>query len=216
MCCRYYMEMSPELRPIVEEMNRSPLAGRMRDQLGRPLTAEGEVRPTDIVPAIASARDGSRAVFPMVFGFQPLPGASAPLINARVESAAEKPTFRESWKSHRCLLPASWYFEWEHLINPATLKVKSGDKYLIQARGSRWTWLAGLYRLEEARGIRYPAFVILTREAADSIRFIHDRMPVILSPEAAEEWIRPSADPEKLVRLACTDVVHSPCGGVPA
>ena len=57
MCCRYYMEMSPELRPIVEEMNRSPLAGRMRDRLARPLTAEGEVRPTDIVPVIATGNE---------------------------------------------------------------------------------------------------------------------------------------------------------------
>ena len=43
MCCRYYMEMSPELRPIVEEMNHAPLAAKMRDKLGKPLTTVGEV-----------------------------------------------------------------------------------------------------------------------------------------------------------------------------
>ncbi len=206
------MEMSPELRPIVEEMNRSPLAERMRDQLGRPLTSEGEVRPTDIVPVFASARTGEKAVFPMVFGFQPLPGASAPLINARSESADRKETFREAWKSHRCLIPASWYYEWEHLVNPATMRTRTGDKYLLQSRGSRWTWLAGLYRLEEVRGLRYPAFVILTREAADNIRFIHDRMPVILPTETADDWIRPSSDPKELLKRARTDILYSPCG----
>ena len=39
MCCRYYMEMNPELRPIVEEMNRAPLAVKMREKLGKPLTS---------------------------------------------------------------------------------------------------------------------------------------------------------------------------------
>ena len=210
------MEMSPELRPIVEEMNRSPLAERMRDLLGKPLTSEGEVHPTDIVPVLATARNGARAVFPMVFGFQPLPGSSAPLINARSESADRKPTFQDSWKSHRCLIPASWYYEWEHLVNPATMRTRTGDKYLLQSRGSHWTWLAGLYRLEEYRGLHYPAFVILTREAGDSIRFIHDRMPVILPTEAAGDWIRPSSDPQELLKLARTDILYSPCKGLSA
>ena len=53
MCCRYYMEMSPELRPIIEEANRSALKERIVDKLGRPLITEGEVRPTNIVPVIA-------------------------------------------------------------------------------------------------------------------------------------------------------------------
>ena len=69
MCCRYYMEMNPELRPIVEEMNRAPLAVKMREKLGKPLTSEGEVRPTDIVPAIASAPSGTAKVYPMLWGF---------------------------------------------------------------------------------------------------------------------------------------------------
>ena len=216
MCCRYYMEMSPELRPIVEEMNRSPLAARMRDHLARPLTLEGEVRPTDIVPVLATARNGERAAFPMVFGFRPFPGASAPLINARSETASRKEPFREAWNGHRCVIPASWYFEWEHLVNPSTLRTKRGDKYLLQSRGSPWTWLAGLYRLEESRGLRYPAFVILTREAADSIRFIHGRMPVILHTEDARAWIRPDSDPDELVKKARTDLLYSPCGGLSA
>ena len=58
--------------------------------------------------------------------------------------------------------------------------------------------------------------MILTRDAADGIRFIHDRMPVILPTEAAGEWIRPSSDPEKLLKLARTDIVWSPCGSASA
>ena len=207
MCCRYYLEMSPELRDIVEEMNRSPLTEKMVDKLGRPTVTEGEVRPTNIVPTIASSARGARAVFPMVFGFPPAQGASAPMINARVETASQKPMFKEAWKSHRCVIPASYYFEWEHLVNPATGKKKTGDKYLIQPKGSQLSWLAGLYRIEEVRGLKYPSFTILTREPGEEIRFIHDRMPVILPGDLVAQWIQPDADPNLLVRSAITDMV---------
>ena len=71
MCCRYYIEMSPELRPIVQEMNRAPLTSRMIDKLGRGVTTEGEVRPADIVPVIAPAPSGAKKVFPCVGGSRP-------------------------------------------------------------------------------------------------------------------------------------------------
>ena len=109
MCCRYYMEMSPELRPIIEEANRSALKARIVDKLGRPLITEGEVRPTNIVPVIAPNRAGARTVFPMVWGFT-LPHSSSPLVNARVETASTKPTFKESWERRRCIIPASYIF----------------------------------------------------------------------------------------------------------
>ena len=206
MCCRYYMEMSPELRPIIEEANRSPLKERIVDKLGRPLVTEGEVRPTNIVPVIAPNRSGARAVFPMVWGFT-LPRSSAPMVNARVETASTKPTFKESWERRRCIVPASYYFEWEHLINAATGKAKTGDKYMIQPKGSEITWLAGLYRIEEMSGIQVPVFTVLTREPSEEIRFIHDRMPVILPGEAVEEWIRPDNKPDEIIKDAMTDMV---------
>ena len=115
MCCRYYMEMSPELRPIIEEANRSTLKERIVNKLGRPMVTEGEARPTNIVPVIAPNRYGARTVFPMVWGFT-IPRSSSPMVNARVETANTKPTFKESWERRRCIVPASYYFEWEHLI----------------------------------------------------------------------------------------------------
>jgi len=98
------MEMSPELRPIIEEANRSALKARIVDKLGRPLITEGEVRPTNIVPVIAPNRYGARTVFPMVWGFT-LPRSSSPMVNARVETASTKPTFKESWERRRCIVP---------------------------------------------------------------------------------------------------------------
>ena len=205
MCCRYYMEMSPELRPIVEEAARSPLASRISHTLSRPLIKEGEVRPTDIAPVLAPDRSGERAVFPMAWGFR-LPRSASPLVNARVETAGTKPTFKESWERRRCVIPASHYYEWEHLVSPATGKTRTGDKYMIRPKDSGITWLAGFYRIEERSGIRIPVFTVLAREPGDSIRFIHNRMPVILPEEAAREWIRPGADPEQVVREAITDM----------
>lgn len=207
MCCRYYMETSPELRPYIEAANRSSLKDRLVSKLARPLVTEGEVRPTDLVPVIApSSKSQEPTVFPMVWGFT-IPRRQTSLFNARVESATEKPTFKESWEKRRCIVPASWYYEWEHLINTSTGKSKTGDKYMIQAKGSNVIYLAGLYRLEEIAGIQVPVFTILTREPSDEIRFIHDRMPVMLPKEYIREWVNPNGKPEEIIRAAQTEMV---------
>lgn len=142
----------------------------------------------------------------MVWGFT-IPRRQTSLFNARVESATEKPTFKESWEKRRCIVPASWYYEWEHLINASTGKSKTGDKYMIQAKGSNVIYLAGLYRLEEIAGIQVPVFTILTREPSDEIRFIHDRMPVMLPKEYIREWVNPNGKPEEIIRAAQTEMV---------
>ena len=211
MCCRYYVEMLAELRPIVDEAEGSALKERMVSKLGRPLVTEGEVRPTDIVPVIAPNRAGARAVFPMVWGFS-LPRSSSPLVNARVETAGTKPTFRESWERRRCIIPASYYFEWEHVLNAATGKTRTGDKYRIQPKGSAVTWLAGLYRIEERSGIQVPVFAVLTREPSEEIRFIHDRMPVILPEEDIERWISPDGRPDEILKDTLTEMRFEKAG----
>ncbi len=203
MCCRYYVELSPELRPIVEEMNRSPLTRKFLETTA--VLNSGEIRPTNVAPVIASSRSGERAVFPMRWGFT-APGKPL-LINARTETAAERPTFRDAWKSHRCIVPASWYFEWEHRVRNDGKK-ETGDKYLIQPRGSATVWMCGLYRIEEG----LPAFVVLTREAAEPIRFIHDRMPLMLPEERIGEWIRPDAPADALAAMALEDMVFEKAG----
>lgn len=196
MCCRYWADESPELRQIVEEMNRSPLVGKWHQTTG--IKTSGEIRPADVVPVIAPNRQGSRAVYPMKWGFS---GKSL-LMNARSETAAVKPTFREAWERHRCIIPASWYFEWEHLKDNSGKK-HTGDKYMIQPRNSTMTWLCGLYRIEEGM----PVFVVLTREPGESIRFIHDRMPLILPEDLTDAWIRPDSRPEDLLSRALTDMI---------
>ena len=197
MCCRYWADESPEIREIVEEMNRSPLVEKWHKTTG--ITTYGEIRPTDVVPVIASNRSGAKSVFPMKWGFT----GRTLLMNARTETVPTKATFRDAWASHRCIVPASWYFEWEHLIGNDGKK-RTGDKYLIQPKGSPMTWLCGLYRIEDG----LPVFVILTREPGEEIRFIHDRMPLIMPGDCVDEWIRPDAKPEELVEAALTEMVY--------
>ena len=195
MCCRYWTDESPELRPIVEDMNRSPLMRKWQDKAK--VKSYGEIFPTDVVPVIAPNRSGLRTVYPMKWGYS---GKSL-LMNARSETAAEKLTFREDWVRHRCIVPASWYFEWEHYPG-SDGKKHTGDKYMIHPKDSAVTWLCGLYRIENG----LPVFVILTREPGEALRFLHDRMPLIMPEELVTEWIRPDRKPEELLPGALTDM----------
>lgn len=201
MCCRFYMEMSPELRPIVEAARRSRLYLDNIEKLPRPLTTEGEVFPDALVPVLASNKSGRKSVFPMLWGYH-VPGISRTIANARVETAVEKPSFRESWAAHRCVVPASWYYEWERRLSSSG-KPRAGDKYAIMPREGKLTWLCGLYRMENG----YPHFVILTREPGESIAFIHDRMPFLLPESEIDAWIAPERNPHMLLSAALTDVV---------
>ena len=202
MCCRYWADESPEIRAIVEEMNESPLVGKWQKTTA--IKTYGEIHPTDVVPVLASNKSGERSVFPMKWGFF---GRSL-LMNARSETAAAKPLFKDAWASHRCIVPASYYFEWEHLIRNDG-KIKTGDKYMIQPKGSTMTWLCGLYRIENG----LPVFVILTREPSDNISFIHNRMPLIMPEQLVSKWIRPDVKPEDLLGSAVTDLIYEKVAG---
>ncbi|MCR5475945.1 MAG: SOS response-associated peptidase [Lachnospiraceae bacterium] len=196
MCGRYYLENTIEMVPFIEKLMSSPLVQKWNETTA--IKTSGEIAPTDVVPVIAPNRSGNRSVFPMKWGYN----GKTLLINARVETASEKPTFRDDWRSHRCIIPASYYFGWEHLkANDG--RTKTGDKYLIQPQNSTMTWLCGLYRFEN----ELPHFVILTRDAAGPIRFIHDRMPLIMPEDKINEWIKPDADPDVLVDLALSDMM---------
>ena len=202
MCCRFYILQSTDFIPYIEKAESSHLNSKMSIALSRPLKKEGEIRPTDIVPVIAPSKTGRETVFPMIWGFKN-PRSTAPIINARVETVTDKPMFQDSWEHRRCVIPCSWYFEWEHLHNEFTGKDVIGDKYTIQPRGTSVTFLAGLYRIENG----FPYFTILTMNAADIIKFIHARMPVILPQTLIGQWINPENKAEEVVSEALVDMV---------
>lgn len=197
MCCRYDIDRSPRMGEIVEAMNKSPLVAQWRDEVR--IVTQGEVRPADVAPVIASNRSGVKTVFPMKWGFT---GRSL-LINARAETASAKATFRDAWASHRCVVPASAYFEWAHPADGRGRK-RTGDKYAIRPRDGEMTWLCGLYRIESG----LPRFVVLTRAPGEGIRFIHNRMPLILPEDCVDKWIKPGEDPGALLDAALTDMAY--------
>lgn len=202
MCTRYALEKDlPELKEIADEVLQSLLAQRFVATHARPIVTSGEVRPTDIVPVIAPNAKGLKTVFPMQWGFLNKDNKRT-LFNARVETAGEKPTFKDAWQSHRCIIPASYYFEWAHLKSPDG-REKTGDRFAIQPSGCTLTWLCGLYRIENG----YPVFVILTKAPTMELSKIHDRMPLMLPKDRIEDWINPSSNPEELLSYALTDMI---------
>ncbi len=202
MCTRYALEKDlPELKEIADEVLQSLLAQRFVATHARPIVTSGEVRPTDIVPVIAPNAKGLKTVFPMQWGFLNKDNKRT-LFNARVETAGEKPTFKDAWQSHRCIIPASYYFEWAHFKSPDG-REKTGDRFAIQPSGCTITWLCGLYRIENG----YPVFVILTKAPTVELSKIHDRMPLMLPKDRIEDWINPSSNPEELLSYALTDMI---------
>ena len=202
MCTRFFIDVSSEeAQEIMEQAESSALLTRFRMKGPAMPAFSGEVFPTNIVAAIAPDPKKRPRVYPMRFGFT-LDRDNRPLVNSRSETAGEKPMFRDAFRSRRCVIPASWYFEWEHKKDN-TGKVSVGQKYLIQPRGSAMTWLCGLYRIENG----LPELVILTREPEGDLRRIHDRMPVILPKNRILQWISPDSKPEDLLKLSLTDMV---------
>ena len=203
MCTRYFLEPSPELGPISERTKRLRLTKDMIAKLGRPLKTEGIVNPNDMVPVIAPDKYGNSKEFPMIWGFH-VEGLEKPIVNARIENARDKTTFKESWERHRCVIPAAYYFEWSRIQSGGTIKPK--DQYVIQPAGANATWFAGLYRIEKGyMGFKYPVFTILTRPATPELKNIYDRMPVMLDATDIDTWIRPGKPDKNMIFL--TNVV---------
>ncbi|MDO4548680.1 MAG: SOS response-associated peptidase [Clostridia bacterium] len=173
MCGRYYIEnehTEEQLLEIIEQARRkSP----------RPV-ATGEIYPGNVAAVVANSRAGKIVPFAMRWGYQPGGLRGSLIINARSETAAEKPIFADGVLRRRCLVPASRYFEW----------AKSGDvkrKYAIAPKDAEFFAMAGIYRMDAQSDM--PRFVILTREACKDIAGIHGRMPVILPEREAGDWL---------------------------
>ncbi len=206
MCGRYSLnpaEGGPELAGIIAEAQRR----EARQEPTRPLKTEGEIFPGDRVPVVCRSRSGALAAFAMEWGYN-LPDGRR-LINARVETAAEKPTFRDGMRERRCLMPMSAYYEWER-------RGRSRAKYRIAPEDGALNCLAGVYRFEDGR----PVFAVLTMEAAEEIAFIHDRMPVVVRYADREAWLQRgelppatsawAAEPEGDVQLSLDELSQVP------
>ena len=135
----------------------------------------GEVCPTDLALTISMGSHGSGFPSMMRFGYAPSGRRRELLLNARVESVSSRPTFATGIDYHRCVIPASAYFEW----NTQKEKVK------FEREDGSPLYLAGIYDLIENQR----SFTILTTQANASVREVHDRMPLILERDMLGDWL---------------------------
>jgi len=155
------------------------------------------VAPTQLGWVIAPDGAGLLQPAEMRWGIVPLWAKDAKIaystINARVETASTKPAFRGAWKSRRCLVPASGYYEW-----PGEGKAK--QPYFIHAAEAPVLLFAGLW--EPGRGDAAPTYSIVTRDADGPVAGLHDRMPLMLPRDLARGWVEGSADDAAAIAYA--------------
>ncbi len=120
------------------------------------------------------------------------PSIGSRMINARAETVAEKPAFRNAFRYRRCIIPANGFYEWQK---------RNGTKqpYFVRARNDEPFGLAGLWEhWQGADGSELETCTIITTDANALIRPLHDRMAVILPEESYEEWLDPATPAERL------------------
>ena len=111
---------------------------------------------------------------PMTWGFPSFKGKGG-IINARGETALDKPMFRRSVLERRCIVPTTGFYEWD----------SQKRKYHFRLPGQDWLYLAGLWNTFQGE----ERFVVLTTAPNDTIINVHDRMPVLLTNDEAMPWL---------------------------
>lgn len=193
MCGRFSLTQEPIA--LIEGLN-------LFDAREQSLIPRYNIAPTQQVAAVVEVEKGDRRLGHMRWGLIPFwaddPKIGNRMINARSETAAEKPAFRRSFRKRRCLVLADGFYEWHKLADRDTkqpYRVMVGDEEVFA--------LAGLWdRWEDEEGEEIYSCTILTMDSNELVGPIHDRMPVILGREAMERWLDPEReDPEELQSL---------------
>jgi len=158
------------------------------------------IAPTQPVAAIRLTQDGAEREFTYLkWGLIPSwakdPKIGSRMINARSETAAEKPSFRAAFKRRRCLIPATGFYEWQRLED-------SKQPMFIYAEDGSSFGLAGLWEIWYAPdGSSVQSCTILTTEPNELMTPIHNRMPVIIDPQDYSMWLDPGPNPQDALHL---------------
>jgi putative SOS response-associated peptidase YedK len=195
MCGRYLLHADPKL------IERA--FGAEFSQIPRELVPRWNIAPTQIVPIVRNqpgrelkivrqGEGGERELVTVRWGLIPAwakdPAIGNRMINARAEGVADKPAFRSAFRSRRCIVPASGFFEWQ--------RQGRGPKqpYLIRRRDGLPIGFAGLWESwqDRATGEVVETCTIITCEPNELMAELHNRMPVILDPADYERWLDPS------------------------
>ncbi len=155
------------------------------------------IAPTQDV-AVVRQTNGGRQLSMMHWGLIPFwatdPGVGSRMINARCETAAEKPAFRVPMRSRRCLIAADGFLEWQKQgkrKQPFYFRRRDDQPFAFAGLWDRWT--------KGGQAEEIDSCTILTTDADELVRPLHDRMPVILSPKDYDAWLNPDeTDPAAL------------------
>ena len=204
MCGRYALSADPD--ELVEEYDIEELFAGLPGP-------DYNVAPTVAVPAVfeRTAKDTGevrRRLAPLVWGLVPSwskqASGGARMINARVESVADKPAYRRAFSMRRCILPADGFYEW-YVPEAAAAsgakpnaKVKKQPFFIHRADGGRLA-MAGIYEIwrdptkdpaDDEAWLRTCS--VITTQATDAAGHVHDRMPMVVRREANDRWLDPS------------------------
>jgi putative SOS response-associated peptidase YedK len=201
MCGRYASSRRPE--ELVEEFEV------VADRTPAPLAADYNVAPTKEVYAVVErppSRDSpdppERQLRVLTWGLVPSwakdPSIGTRMINARMETVAEKPAYKRAFAARRCLLPADGYFEWY----PTSRTTKAGkpvkQPFFIRPADGGVLAMAGLYEIwrdptraeDDPDRFRWTC-TVLTTQAEDTLGHIHDRMPLMVERDRWSQWLDP-------------------------
>jgi putative SOS response-associated peptidase YedK len=198
MCGRY---VSPEEAAIVRFWHIG------RHNQPKLFSSNFNVAPTMQVPIILLAADGAielvSARWGLIPGWWKKPVPPSLTFNARSEEAAKKPTWRQSLKTTRCLMPARGWYEWnqtEHVRSESGRQVN--QPYFIYSPNEEVVAFAAMWSIwqrPEAEPVMSCA--LLTKEAAPSIANIHQRMPVVLAPQQYSAWLASTTTAQEVGEL---------------
>ncbi len=187
MCGRYFLNTLP-----------ATLAEQFLVQAPADLAASFNIAPTHQCPVVISHEHPVRELIYAHWGLVPSWAKDKKIasrtINARLETAFEKPAYRSAWKRRRCLVPASGYFEWVGLAGSKT-------PYAIVPQTEPLFALAGLWETwnDKQANETLTTFTIMTTEAAGPVADIHHRMPLLLDPQLQQGWLNQDLnDPQSI------------------
>lgn len=149
------------------------------------------IAPTQFAPVVRQHDGGVRRIQLLRWGLVPFwakdKSIGNRMINARAETLATKPAYRDSYRKRRCLVPANGFFEWQKrggLKQPFFISLGATEPFAMAGLWASW-------RSKEDPEQRLESFTIVTTTPADAISALHDRMPVIVSPQDYSRWLDP-------------------------
>lgn len=158
----------------------------------------GDFYPTNTAPIVLE--NGGRAISLAKWGFS-IKKKKAVVINARAETIMEKPMFKDSFYSNRCIIPANLFYEWKDEGKRKKIK------YEIGLKDSPLISLANIYKVSVDKNLdEQLIFAIITTEANETMKSIHSRMPLIIEDDMVDTWLRRNTPVEDLKRILKTEM----------